>query len=166
MANKDKALELDTDPSFDDRLSEKSKDFTPIEPENSRHAISGTAEGRMDHASHDIEKGPDERKVSYSNNDPLRDPNLVEWEGDNDPENPMRFSMKRKVWMSCVASFLTFSVSVSSSIFSADTEVTGKLFGVSEEIMVLGVSLYVLGFACGTKYLPSPSSKRAQLTDS
>ena len=148
MANEDKALELSTGPSFDDKLSEKSKDFTPIEPSTSQGAISGVGDGRTDR---DIEKGPVETKASDSSDDISRDPNLVEWDGDHDPENPMRFGMKRKVWMSCVASFLTFSVSVSSSIFSADTQATAKLFGVSEEIMVLGVSLYVLGFACGTK---------------
>lgn len=77
------------------------------------------------------------------------DPSLVDWNGDKDPENPLYWPLRRKLWMSCMASFMTFGVSIASSIFSADVHVTARGFGVSEEVMVLGVSLYVLGFACG-----------------
>lgn len=75
--------------------------------------------------------------------------NLVNWDGDNDPANPLHWPLRRKLWMSCMASFMTFGVSLASSIFSADVHVTAQVFGVSEEVILLGVSLYVLGFACG-----------------
>ena len=101
------------------------------------------------HEHADVEKDHHEFSSDKHDSIPAQDPNLVEWDGHNDPENPMNFSLKRKIWLSTVASFMTFGVSFSSSVFSADTKVTAEKFKVSEEVMVLGVSLYVLGFACG-----------------
>lgn len=43
----------------------------------------------------------------------------------------------------------TFCVTFASSVFSTATVPTAILFGVSEEVMVLGTSLFVLGFAFG-----------------
>lgn len=48
-----------------------------------------------------------------------------------------------------ITAFLTFVVSFGSSVFSAGMEVTAEQFGVGNEVMILGVSLYVVGFACG-----------------
>lgn len=78
-------------------------------------------------------------------------PNVVDWDGNEDPENPLYWPLRRKLWMSCVASLMAFTISLASSIFSADVHVTAQEFDVGEEVMVLGVSLYVLGFACGMK---------------
>lgn len=44
---------------------------------------------------------------------------------------------------------MTFVVSFASSVFSTATTVTAVKFDVSLEAMILGVSLYVLGFAFG-----------------
>lgn len=108
-----------------------------------------------------LEEGVDREKsykvpTAYNSYDPivLRDAStvpssLVDWEGDKDPKNPLHWPLLRKLWMSFMASFMTFGVSLASSIFSADVHVTAQVFGVKEEVMILGVSLYVLGFACG-----------------
>jgi hypothetical protein len=48
-----------------------------------------------------------------------------------------------------VAGLMTFSVTFASSVFSTATTVTSELFGVSSEVMILGTSLFVLGFAFG-----------------
>lgn len=77
------------------------------------------------------------------------DPDLVDWDGPDDPTNPLNWSRARKWWITMVTAFLTFVVSFGSSVFSAGTEVTAEQFGVSNEVMILGVSLYVVGFACG-----------------
>lgn len=74
---------------------------------------------------------------------------LVSWDGPDDPENPMNFSAGKKWWITIVLALLTFCVSFASSVFSTATTVTSVEFGVSLEVMILGVSLYVLGFAFG-----------------
>ena len=48
-----------------------------------------------------------------------------------------------------MVALMSFCVSFSSSIFSAAVEVTAQEFNVSGEVTILGVSLYVLGFAFG-----------------
>jgi DHA1 family multidrug resistance protein-like MFS transporter len=79
---------------------------------------------------------------------------IVGWDGPDDPENPMNFPRNKKWTITIVTALITFCVSFSSSVFSTATEVTAVEFGVSLEVMILGVSLYVLGFACGM-FFPS-----------
>lgn len=82
------------------------------------------------------------------------DPDLVDWDGPDDPANPMNFSKARKWWISILTALLTFVISFGSSVFSATTAVTAEHFGASEEVMILGVTLYVVGFACGYETVP------------
>ena len=74
---------------------------------------------------------------------------LVTWDTPNDPENPMNWSKQRKWLVVVAASMTTFCVSFSSSIFSTAVSATAKEFQVGEEVMILGVSLYIVGFAIG-----------------
>lgn len=78
-----------------------------------------------------------------------KDPNIVEWDGPNDPENPMNFPRWRKWMMTVAMGLMTFCITFASSVFSTATEVTAREFGVSSEVMTLGTSLFVLGFAFG-----------------
>ncbi|KAJ5983140.1 hypothetical protein N7481_005239, partial [Penicillium waksmanii] len=78
-----------------------------------------------------------------------KDPNLVEWDGPDDPENPQNFSRMRKWVITVVMSSMTMWITFASSVFSTATLVTAKEFNVSTEVMVLGTSLTVFGFALG-----------------
>ncbi|KAJ5220680.1 uncharacterized protein N7469_009567 [Penicillium citrinum] len=78
-----------------------------------------------------------------------KDPNLVEWDGPDDPENPQNFSRSRKWIITGVMSTMTMWITFASSVFSTATLVTAKEFNVSSEVMVLGTSLTVFGFALG-----------------
>ncbi|KAH8658957.1 major facilitator superfamily domain-containing protein [Ilyonectria robusta] len=74
---------------------------------------------------------------------------IVGWDGPDDPENPMNWP-NRKKWMVTVSlGMLTWVVTFASSIFSTATLPAAKEFGVSTEVMTLGTSLFVLGFAFG-----------------
>ncbi|KAL9108805.1 MAG: hypothetical protein Q9227_006462 [Pyrenula ochraceoflavens] len=64
---------------------------------------------------------------------------LVEWEGPDDPENPQNFSKGQKWAIVFTTGFMTFTVSLSSSIFSTVTTVLASRFGVSERVMTLGM---------------------------
>ncbi|KAG9663204.1 bicyclomycin resistance protein, partial [Aureobasidium melanogenum] len=52
------------------------------------------------------------------------DPNLVLWDGDDDPARPMNWPMWRKVCFSITASCFVIAVSLSSSIFGPATKIT------------------------------------------
>ncbi|KAJ5900686.1 Citrinin biosynthesis cluster MFS transporter mrr1 [Penicillium subrubescens] len=93
--------------------------------------------------------------VESAQNQPLpekpteKDPNLVEWDGPDDPENPQNFSRRRKWIITVVMSSMTMWITFASSVFSTATVVTAKEFNVSTEVMTLGTSLTVFGFALG-----------------
>jgi len=72
---------------------------------------------------------------------PEKDPNLVEWDGPDDPENPQNFSTARKWTITMIFSSLTIWGTFSSSVFSQATQITAAEFGVSDEVMILATSL-------------------------
>jgi DHA1 family multidrug resistance protein-like MFS transporter len=74
---------------------------------------------------------------------------IVDWDGSEDPDNPQNWDSKYKWWIIMVLACMTFVVSFGSSVWSTATTVTAEEFGVSQEVMILGVTLYVVGFALG-----------------
>ncbi|CAK1364914.1 putative transporter [Cercospora beticola] len=97
----------------------------------------------------DVEKQGGRQDHGHDNADEERDPNLVDWDGDDDPENPMNWNPVRKWAIATSMGSMTLVVTFASSVFSAATMVTAQQFGVSSEVMILGVALFVLGFAFG-----------------
>lgn len=80
---------------------------------------------------------------------PPKDPNLVEWDGPDDPENPMNWGTKRKWILTLSLAVMTFTITFASSVFSTATTVVAEEFHISPEVSTLGTSLFVLGFALG-----------------
>ncbi|TKA56787.1 hypothetical protein B0A55_12658, partial [Friedmanniomyces simplex] len=96
-----------------------------------------------------------------------RDLDLVLWDGPADAGNPMNWHVeivtylrrsatdcsrrsRRKKWATTFAlGFVTFCVTFASSVFSPGTLAAAQEFDVSDEVMVLGTALFVLGFAFG-----------------
>ncbi|KAJ6136737.1 hypothetical protein N7497_012441 [Penicillium chrysogenum] len=66
-----------------------------------------------------------------------------------DPRNPMNFPPIRKWSITLLVSFVTLAVSLVSSAFSGGMRQIMEDFGAAQEIVILGVSLFVLGFAIG-----------------
>ncbi|XMA18131.1 hypothetical protein WAI453_010922 [Rhynchosporium graminicola] len=97
----------------------------------------------------DLEAGQNEKPTPAPASGVDTATNIVNWDGPNDPENPMNFPRSKKWTITLVTALMTLCVSFASSVFSTATEVTAKKWDVSLEVMILGVSLYVLGFACG-----------------
>jgi hypothetical protein len=109
-------------------------------------SIHTSDEGRIENII-DIEKRISKALEVLACADPVT--HIVGWDGPDDPQNAMNFSRSKKWTITMVTAFITLTVSFASSVFSTATTVTAKEFGVSLEVMILGVSLYVLGFACG-----------------
>jgi MFS family permease len=76
------------------------------------------------------------------------DPFLVRWE-ENDPEDPYNWSTNRKSWITLQLGMLAFAASLASSIISPAQKSIVQYTGVSEELAVLDISLYILGFVFG-----------------
>jgi DHA1 family multidrug resistance protein-like MFS transporter len=66
-----------------------------------------------------------------------------------DPLHAQNWPLKKKLIVAVVLGFVTLTAAFGSSIFSAAIGSVAMHFNVSSEVGVLGVSLYVLGFATG-----------------
>ncbi|CAG8311495.1 unnamed protein product [Penicillium salamii] len=74
---------------------------------------------------------------------------IVEFNDANDPLHPQNWSLKRKVGISVTLAYTTFVSSFASAIYSAAVGEIAPHFHISTEVAILGVTLYVLGFASG-----------------
>ncbi|KAH7130743.1 major facilitator superfamily domain-containing protein [Dendryphion nanum] len=91
---------------------------------------------------------PEIEKWQYEGSGTEEDPYVVEWIN-NDPRNPMEWA-KTKKWIMCLnMAVATLTVSFCSSAFSGGIQQIMIEFGVSQEVVTLGLSLFVLGFALG-----------------
>ncbi|KAL8836669.1 MAG: hypothetical protein Q9176_006183 [Flavoplaca citrina] len=80
---------------------------------------------------------------------PEREEYVVEFDGPEDPLHPQNWPMKKKVAIAVMLGYTTLVSAFGSSIFSAATQLVAGYFSFSTEVGVLGLSLYVLGFATG-----------------
>lgn len=101
----------------------------------------------------DSDSGGDDDDNGKNNHSPPeaseKDPNLVEWDGPNDPENPKNWPTSKK-WINTMAlAAMTLWITFASSVFSEATAVTSQVFGVSVEVMTLGTSLMLFGYMLG-----------------
>ena len=77
------------------------------------------------------------------------DPNVIEFDGPDDPLDPQNMPPWRKWVLAVSLGSITLVVTFASSVFSTATAVTANEFGVPLEVTTLGTSLFVLGFAFG-----------------
>ncbi|KZF22154.1 major facilitator superfamily protein [Xylona heveae TC161] len=66
-----------------------------------------------------------------------------------DPENPKNWSKGYKWWCTMVVAFTCFVVAMNSAIVTADTEGVARTFHVSDEVALLTITLFVIGFGVG-----------------
>ncbi|KAI4119372.1 MAG: hypothetical protein LQ338_007285 [Usnochroma carphineum] len=100
----------------------------------------------------DVE-APLEKKQSTKSSR-AKDPNLVTWDGPDDPENPKNWSTKRRWAATIVVSSFTFISPVSSSMVAPAIQAIAKDFNITNEVesqMVL--SVFVLAYAVGPLFL-------------
>ncbi|KAI0188125.1 bicyclomycin resistance protein [Xylaria flabelliformis] len=101
-----------------------------------------------ENTNHDLEKGEPIEKTSTDED--KDDPNVVWWDGENDPENPYNWTTFRKVLNTGCVSFQTFISPLASSIFAPGVPLVLQEFhSTSPEIATFVVSVYLLGFAFG-----------------
>ncbi|KAF2007943.1 MFS general substrate transporter [Amniculicola lignicola CBS 123094] len=78
------------------------------------------------------------------------DPNIVWWEGPEDPENPMNWAFRKKWGTVILVSAITFLTPLASSMFAPGVpEVMETFHSTNDMLEGFMVSVYVLGFAFG-----------------
>lgn len=79
------------------------------------------------------------------------DPNLVQFTP-NDPANPRNWSAGKKRFLVCLCCSLNVLLGASISAIPSAGEQVGETFGISDELVTLGLSLFVLGIAIGVSF--------------
>ncbi|KAL4916590.1 major facilitator superfamily domain-containing protein [Aspergillus aurantiobrunneus] len=102
----------------------------------------------LESGNHDTQP-PAQEKPNDLNGGKEKDPNLVEWDGPEDPKNPQNMPKTKKWIITMTMSSMTMWLTFASSVFSTATMVTAQQFHISTEVMVLATSLVVFGFAAG-----------------
>lgn len=68
----------------------------------------------------------------------------------NDPENPKNWSKAYKWYITMIVALTCFVVAFASSVVTADIVGVQEEFNVSEEVALLSITLFVVGFGIGT----------------
>lgn len=77
---------------------------------------------------------------------------VVEFDGADDPYHAQNWTLRKKCLTAGMLGYTTMVSAFSSSIFSAAITAISEEYNVSTTVGVLGVSLYVLGFATGPTF--------------
>ncbi|XXG97218.1 hypothetical protein Hte_003513 [Hypoxylon texense] len=83
---------------------------------------------------------------------PNQEDYVVEFDGPDDPYHAQNWSLKKKLLTAAMLGYTTMTSAFASSIFSAATSYVAAEFHVSSEVGILGVSLFVVGFATGPTF--------------
>ena len=100
----------------------------------------------------DVEKGTPDRSESVSSGEEVedRDPNIVDWDGPDDPQNPMNWPFNKKWGSVLLVSAITFLTPLASSMFAPGVPKVMETFNSTNDMLEgFMVSVYVLGFAFG-----------------
>ncbi|EKJ75017.1 hypothetical protein NXS19_007679 [Fusarium pseudograminearum] len=78
------------------------------------------------------------------------DPNIVNWDGPDDPANPQNWSMGKKTVTVIIVSSVTFVTPLASSIFAPSIEqVMTEFHSTNSQVASFIVSVYLLGYCFG-----------------
>ena len=112
------------------------------------HLLSGGKVCQTETERHDY-PNPDQ----YFQVDPDTGEIIVDWYGDDDPENPYNWSFGYKAYVSILLFIMTMSVYMGSSIVSPGIPDLAQQFGVSETVAILAMSLFVWAYGIGPCFL-------------
>ncbi|KAL6831660.1 major facilitator superfamily domain-containing protein [Trichoderma camerunense] len=74
---------------------------------------------------------------------------LVTWYTENDPANPLNWSLAKKAWISVVLFFYSFAGYIGASLYAAGAPDISHIFGVNNVVTGLGLAIYVFAYGIG-----------------
>lgn len=90
-----------------------------------------------------------EKPAAQKSQQSLQQPFIVHWDGPNDPENPLNWSKTYRWFLTVLMGLLTLNSSFTSSVPSGTVIDGMEYFHVSQEVMTLAITAYVIGFCLG-----------------
>lgn len=89
-----------------------------------------------------------EGQYAYDGQGTVDDPFVVGFRK-NDDSNPMNWGNVRKWWITTIVTLSVFVVTFTSSAYAGSAGEIISDFQISTEVYIVGISLFVLGFAVG-----------------
>ncbi|CAD6571028.1 MAG: hypothetical protein TREMPRED_000107 [Tremellales sp. Tagirdzhanova-0007] len=102
----------------------------------------------FDHGHADLERGDVQPSSAEREKKPEK-PDLVVWDGPDDPQNPQNWPRSKKIRVTILYGMTTMCATFASSIFASASPFIAKDYGLSTEVTILGLSLFLLGFGFG-----------------
>ncbi|KAF3809416.1 MFS transporter fsa7 [Colletotrichum gloeosporioides] len=97
-----------------------------------------------------VENGPDPEKNGVKGGEPPRDPNIVDFDGPNDPEHPLNWSTTRKTITIVIVSLTALLSPIGSTISAAAAADIMHHFNTTNATLgALMTTIYLLGYAFG-----------------
>ncbi|KAI5911717.1 Major facilitator superfamily multidrug transporter FLU1, partial [Candida parapsilosis] len=78
-----------------------------------------------------------------------RDPFVVQFDGEDDPEHPKNWRLRTKLFYTTTVGLSAFCVSIGSALFAEASQDLMQVFHIGWTVATLGTSLFVFGFAAG-----------------
>lgn len=135
------------------RIASSDRIVPPAKGEKTDKALeAGNVDEEM--AARDVEGHPEELDKALENaKAELGNYILVDWDGEDDPENPRNWSFGKRNFVLFQICLLTFSVYIGSAIYTASIPYVTQAFGVANVTAELGLSLFIFGYAVGPMLL-------------
>ncbi|KAI9750129.1 MAG: Rab proteins geranylgeranyltransferase component A, partial [Chaenotheca gracillima] len=109
---------------------------------------------------HDPQDAEEKSQISTPPSDQVETlpPAPLDWSGPDDPENPHNWGFAKRAFHTMVPAISGFTVTFASSVYTPGYPDVMERFHVSSTASLLGLSLFVLGLACGP-VIASPLSE-------
>ncbi|GAB7350827.1 hypothetical protein MBLNU459_g1361t1 [Dothideomycetes sp. NU459] len=141
-------------PNDEEKNEEQQQNGSSPSHENRRSDSSGTLAGN----------DQEYNQMSGKPVDPEKGKNIdmVSWYGPEDPDNPQNWSQRKKFFVAFQICLLTTSIYIGSAIYTPGEGEIVEIFGVSEVVATLGLTLFVAGYGLGPM-LWAPMSEIPQI---
>ncbi|GAB7350828.1 hypothetical protein MBLNU459_g1361t2 [Dothideomycetes sp. NU459] len=128
-------------PNDEEKNEEQQQNGSSPSHENRRSDSSGTLAGN----------DQEYNQMSGKPVDPEKGKNIdmVSWYGPEDPDNPQNWSQRKKFFVAFQICLLTTSIYIGSAIYTPGEGEIVEIFGVSEVVATLGLTLFVAGYGLG-----------------
>lgn len=93
-----------------------------------------------------VAEGKEPPTTASSGTPDTRDQIIVDWDGPDDPENPHNWSKAYRWFLTLVMGVLTLNSSFTSSLPSGTALESMMYFHVSQEVITLAITAYVIGY--------------------
>lgn len=92
-----------------------------------------------------------ERGIAYADTNPTdlektKNMNIVDFDGPNDPADPLNWSLKRKIITTLLYGYTTMGATWGSSVYTSATAAIAEEFDVGDEVSTLGLTTFLLGY--------------------